>query len=180
MRRISWMAAVACLFFASSVSLADPVENPIYKLWSGFKVGSSRTMTGTMSMRGMSMDMELKDTLVELAADHATIESASATIMQGQRHEAPAHKQTFKARDEKKEEWREVGKEDVKAMGRTFHCRVFEGKLPVPAQGGAPSGGDITSKSWISDEVPGGAVQMKISLPQGQEITYLLKDFQVK
>lgn len=184
MIRVRWMTAVAaCLLAVQTAARAEQIDNPIYKLWSNFKPGASRTMTGSITMRGFSIDTELKDTLVEVTADHVVVETVSANTMNGRRSEMPAHKQTHAAKSDKKEDWREIGKEDVKAMDRTFHCRVIEGKAPMPATPGATPNapaGDITTKAWIADEVPGGAVQMKISLPQGQEVTYILKSFQAK
>src|SRR5581483_10813237 len=70
-RCVAWAAVVGVAMVARPALAADQIDNPRYKVWSNFKVGSSETLTGSMDMGGMQMQNEMKETLSELTPEQA-------------------------------------------------------------------------------------------------------------
>ena len=181
MHRMSFCAVLLALAFSASSLKADAPANPRFNAWSGFKIGSSATRTATMGAGGMTINIDIKETLVELTDDHAVIETVTTTSVGGQDHPGQPVRTTISSKDQPKE-WKELRQEDVQAAGKTYKCKVIQGKFAAPARGGQAA--DSDAKIWFSSEVPGGIVQVKVSTtgPNGQalEMTMLLKSIDAK
>jgi hypothetical protein len=134
-----------------------------------------------MDATNMKVELELKQTLVELTDDHAIVEQVVTTSVGGQAHAGEPRRATIQAKSDKTD-WKEVGNEDVKAVDKTFACKVIEGTRSVLMRGGQMA--EDKGKFWVSSDVPGGVVQMKLNSkgPGGQarDMTYLLKSFEAK
>jgi hypothetical protein len=181
MKCLRFPAALAAIVMGSvmvAAANAEQVESPIYKAWASFKVGSNKTLGGTMSRGGFNMQMEMKEALVEVTSDHVTVEVISSVDAMGNHHDSPPRRQEYPAKIYKPKDWREIGKEDVQAMGRTFHCVVYEGISAAPGRGGQVN--ESNGKIWTAKEVPGGVVQMRVNSSGGADITFVLKDYQAK
>jgi len=124
------------------------VDNPEYKAWASFKVGSSRTLTGVHTGGFSSTKVSYPSTLVKVTADQVTLHGGGPV---------PAKL------DQKDIKY--VGEESVNVMGKTFKCKVYE---MAKKTWNAASGGQKSSqgKLWISDEVPGGVVKSENQLTE--------------
>jgi hypothetical protein len=164
------------LGLAATVAQADTAKNQVIKHWEKFKPGSSATLAATITAGNFSVQMEKKDALIEVTSDKVTIETTVSTNMGGQQRSNPPTRQTVGITSNQGD-WTEVGHEKIEAAGKTFDCTVVEGKSMAPSRGGPPTEGN--AKMWISDEVPGGIVQLKVN-GAGHEIIYKLSAFEVK
>ncbi len=177
-RRRAAVVAVSVIAMAGSVVRAEQVDSPRYQAWANFKVGTIVILDGTMSNGPMEAQTELKEKLVELTPDSATVELTSTMTVMGQQHISPTRKQQIAAKEEK-QDITEAGEESIDAMGKTFKCKILELKNDTPGPGGGSAG---QLKIWVSPEVPGGAVKMSFDRPdpKGKPISmmYLLKSFE--
>ena len=178
------MITLVCL--ANSVARADGPKNEVIKHWLKFKPGSSVTMGATMAMGGMSIQTEMKNTLISVDGDKITLQTVSTTIFNGQRRENPPQTQVIDANTDQGT-WDEVGKEKIEAGGKTYDCRVVEGKMTAPPSRGGPGAPNTPptttkAKIWVNDDIPGGAVQMKVTTGmQGmQDIVFKLISYEAK
>jgi hypothetical protein len=159
---------VAVIFMAVFVSAtkADQVDNPAYKAWSKFKKDSTATYTQNITVNGMSIDFKIVDTLKDITDDHVTIEEGTTMSMGGRGGRTDTNTRDISAKVDAKD-MKEDGEEDVKAMDKTFHCKVIELKETVPGRGGQTA--TVNAKIWVNTDVPGGVVQMKFSSDVGGE-----------
>ena len=175
MRTFRVIAFVAALLLSASLIHAaeqETVENPAYKVWTKFGIGSSQTSTGEMQAGPNKLTTETKRTLAEKADDHITLDIASSVDVLGQHHDEPAHQVKIPAKAEKKDV-QDLGTEDVTAAGKTFKCHVYE------AKGFFTKNPEAKVKVWVNEEVPGGLVKMEASSPRGS-LTMLLKSYEAK
>src|SRR5947209_6375893 len=97
MIRVRAVAAVwALVLFVSGVTTARAdakVDSPRYQAWSKFKVGSSHTLASTVNGGAVPMQREMKQTLLELTDDHATVETTSTMTVMGQEHPSPPRRE---------------------------------------------------------------------------------------
>jgi hypothetical protein len=161
--RLFTLAAIACalLVSVSSVRAAD-VENPEYKSWSGFKVGTTATWHTTTSAAGNKTEMDRTVKLIELAADHAVVEEAMVMEVSGQKINTPAAKRTIPAKlaagaaapavpaqgaaAKESEETLEIG-------GKSYKCKAI-------ATSREANGAKTQSKVWTCADVPSTLVKM--------------------
>ncbi len=70
------------------------------------------------------------------------------------------------------QEVKDLGRQDVRAMGRTFKCEVYQMKDDTVAGKERPWGGK--AKVWVCPEVPGGVVKWDVNpqytQPSGQNV----------
>ena len=176
------VCAIALMATASVVRAADEVENPRYKVWSSFKVGSSETLEGKITMGPNEVTVTMTTTLKELVEDHATLERAVTAVVMGHDHTNPPQSETVPAKAEKRE-MTELPNEKIEAAGKTFDCKVIEttGNVPM-GRPGAPAQ-TVKMKLWVSSEVPGGLVKMEMPNAMAgadAKVDYTLKSFEVK
>lgn len=184
MRFAQFMMTVAagCLLLTSFSTAADQpqaeqVDNPIYKVWMKFNVGSSATLTGQFSADGMQMTSETTRKLTEKADDHVTLEVSTSMTMMGQQHQAPTRQMKVPAKINKPD-IEQVGTEDVTAAGQTFHCKVYQiNSLDAGASGG-PQHAEKNAKAkvWVDEDVPGGLIKMEAKNEHGT-VSMVLKSF---
>lgn len=128
--------------------------------WAKFKVGSfsktKNTTVATVAGHNSTTTSEVKQTLVDLTADKAVVEIESTVMGHTSKTKteipltgtptgiptatAPASGGTASAPKE--------GTEDITVAGKTLHCKWIEYETE---QGG----NKVSSKTWMSDEVPG-------------------------
>ena len=172
MTRLHLIAMTCLALSAAATARAEMVENPQYKVWSKFGVGSVSTVSGDWNMNNQKVTMTSTRKLVEKADDHVTLEVSDTMDFGGQSRTMPARKVNVPAQAEKKDVAK-TGTEDVTAAGKTFSCTVYEMQDLVSAHP------DVKTKFWINADVPGGIVKMLVNTPRG-EMTMLLKDYQSK
>ena len=152
------------------------VDNPQYAMWSKFKAGSSSTLEGDVDSPMGKAHLTVTQTLKAVTPEAVTLDVAMKATIMGQSQDLPVNTQTIPAK-EAKEDSKETGKEDVDAMGKTFHCTVHEQSTMGK---GRPFPGGGTAKFYISDEVPGGLVKTVVPAKAGQTSTMTLKAMDAK
>jgi hypothetical protein len=174
MRSSSVIAALATVLFAGVLvaSAAEQIDNPQYKAWSSYGVGSSQTLSGEISGGGANMKMEAVHTLVEKSDTQLVVEVSGTMDVAGQKHALPTHKQVIAAKVDPADV-QKIGTEQVTAAGKTWDCTIYEGKDTSAAGEGG------TAKVWVNPDVPGGTVKMSGNGAQGT-VTFLLKSFEKK
>jgi hypothetical protein len=177
------LAMVAMMVSAAPLR-AGQMDNPEYKAWASFKVGSSSTLTvkgagGGGYLRPSSGVPASQSTLVEIDSDKVMILLGSPSATNKPRPVLATMNAGI---------MKQVGEESVDAMGKTFKCKVYE--TPKDTWNAADGSGQKSTqtKKWICDDVPGGLVKMEIyrtdPAPDGQQYhnteTHLLSAYEVK
>ncbi|HYE21160.1 MAG TPA: hypothetical protein VEA69_22120 [Tepidisphaeraceae bacterium] len=157
-----FVVAVAVCMSANSAPAAD-AENPAYKNWAKFKVGSWSKVAGESAAAGTTTKTEMTYKLVELTPDKAVVELVTSMDAGGTKMDLPAQKMEIPAKgpaagatgapDAPKPDMKE-STEEVEVAGKKVKCKVTEVKTDA-------NGMKMTSKSWTSEDVPGGLVKME-------------------
>lgn len=161
----SWVVALLVCNAAASAALIDNVD---YASWSKLKPGAKVVHEMTMSMQGMSMTMEITQVLKSVAADKVVLDVTTVTSMgtfkneQKSTRDVPAKVEETQQQlpGEIKGTIKETGTGTVKAANQEFQCKILEFSGTAPT--GATSG-----KIWRSEKVPGGVVQMEMTMQAG-------------
>jgi hypothetical protein len=171
MRFISSLIAVCSLMLAfNTVAKADDqVDNPVFKIWSNFNVGSDETLDATVSSGGFQMQFETNYTLAEKADDHVTLTVTTTMTMMGQ---TQTHSQSKNVPAKmSNNQVQQTGSETVQAAGKSWDCKIYT--IPDISKP------DTSAKAWVNDGVPGGIVKMEAAGPRGT-MSFLLKSYDVK
>lgn len=154
------------------------VQNP----WAKFKPGSFAKLkaTSTMEVAGnkTTTTTEMKQTLVDINADEATIETETTIPGMPAPTKATAKiplKGTVTGQVDPNAPKPKEGEEDVTVMGKTFKCKWTE----IDSEA---NGVKTHVKAWVSLDVPGGAVK-SVSKMEGTvngETTMELVEYEAK
>jgi hypothetical protein len=158
------IAVVLCaLMLAASTSFAQEQANPEYTGWSKQKPGAWVKHKMVSDAGGQKTEMEMTTKLIELTADKAVVETASVMNVGGQKIDVPGMKRDVPAKwdpakanpnpNAPKPEIKE-GSEDVTVGGKSYKCKTYETTMKSDQA-------TMTSKTWMSDDVPGGTVKME-------------------
>jgi hypothetical protein len=178
-RRLLVLASVLVLGFAAIVPArgdeAPMVDSPQYAAWAKFKPDSSSTLSADMKMGPNTVHVETTTTLKSVTPEKVEVQSAGKMSFMGHDNETPVQTRTIAAKEAKQDK-KDLGEQDVAAMGKTFKCKVYE---ITGANAGAPSahggaGADAKATIYVSDDVPGGLVKMDIAGANGQKMTFTL------
>ncbi len=151
----SMLALAACALFPATALADDLVDNPTYQSWARFAVGATveyRTVSDTAGNRSETI---MVYTLTSSTAEKVVVEMKTTTIMAGQKYEQPAMPMEYAAKIEatalesndpniEKSE----GSESIEVAGKKYDTKWYEVKT-------AASGMTTTSRTWMSDEIPG-------------------------
>lgn len=163
MRLILSLLAVV---LAAGVCHADPVDNPEYKNWAGFKPGTTTTMKMDSDFNGTKSEVTITSKLVEVGADKLVIETVTASKIGGMEFKQPATKRDVPktievgkpaagdkpANPSKPEGTTEEGAETLKVGGVEVKTKWYKYKAKTAA-------GEAEGQTWTSDEVPGQVVK---------------------
>ena len=178
----AWVAALVPLIALATPNAAraeeELVENPAYASWAAHKPGTKVVMDMVTAMGPMNMTMELTQTLLEIDADKAVVETAVQAnvpgVPAGQGHK---QKHTLQAKVSKSEaekstlppgttgEVTPAGSENLEIAGKQYECKVYDFK-------GKNDQGEQTGKVWNTTGIPGGLAKMTSKgQADGQEMT---------
>jgi hypothetical protein len=146
------------LLLAAVAFLAlQQVENPEYKRWASFKVGSWTKCKSEIENAGnkMALPIETTFTLLEVDDKQVVVEELTRNTLQPKDSpkQEKASKKTYKATRGKSKDEAKEGDEEIEVAGKKLACHWTE-----------YSGDAGTAKTWTSPEVPG-VVKMEITLP---------------
>ena len=167
MRRMNLLLSIGCGMVMCASVHAGQVENPQYKEWAKYKPGTSMTMSTTSDAGGQSSKMETKTTIKEVTDDHVTLETAMSMDAGGQKMDMPAQSTEIKKMMEEMpatpnaQAPADAPKPDTKTSEEsvTVGAGTFKTKLTESTMEAA--GNKTVSKTWTSDDVPGGMVKME-------------------
>ena len=166
-------ALALCGLLVTPVAGGEKIDNPLYKHWAQFKVGSfaKSKMDNTVKVAGMEMKTKTTTTttLKKLTSEKAVIEVEMVTIANGQEIKMPATMQDIPAKiDKPKPEDMPLpkdksiekpkikqGKEVLEVAGKKIKTEWTETTVKQ-------DGNTITTKMWMSEEIPGQTVKMKV------------------
>jgi hypothetical protein len=162
MRKMAILVPLVMMLVASVVLGQDKVDNPTYKAWSGFKVGTTVKTVTTDSETGGDKAWTLKMTktltLTELSADKAVVEVGFETGISGAntqpsekgRMEIPA-KMTKRADTQPADlkATKNEGDEEIAVGDKKYKCHWVETRFASGQMEG-------TLKVWTCSDVPGG------------------------
>jgi len=146
------------LLLAAALLLSvQDAENPEYKRWASFKVGSWVKCKSEIENGGnkMALPLETTYTLLEVNDKQVVVEELTLNTLQPKDSpkQEKSSKRTYPATRKTKEGAPKEGDEELEVAGKKIACHWTE------VQG--PSG---SAKTWISPEVPG-IVKMEVGLP---------------
>jgi len=157
--KLAVVLATMAMAAAGTCYAADKVENPEYKQWAKFKVGSSVTFTSENPAAGRpSIPNTRTVTLLEVTPEKVVVgekhTSAAAADADARRIDIPAkiEKAESPAANDPKVEVKESA-EEIDVAGAKVKCKVIE------TTSAGSRGIKLISKIWTSDDVPGGLVR---------------------
>jgi hypothetical protein len=185
LRPIHYVAIlIGSILLIGAGTAPEIVDNPAYKNWAAFKVGTSITLTHNVRMGegGWAMHdptgeppgpREIRQTyeLVDLNADKAVVSETTTEIGENSEAELSTVKITYPAKvksanieitpKEKLESFAE-GDEDVDLLGKKVKAHWVDTKMKI---------GNRTSESkvWMSDDVPGGVIKETVTKKEGSK-----------
>ena len=168
--RVACLAVVTALVLTAGAAFAaEKIDNPEFAMWSKHKKGTSITLKTTSSAAGMTSEVVVTTTLVEVGADKVVVEASSVSKFNGMEFKSPAQKRDVEntielpegvkkedLKREKPEGTYEEGAETVKVGGTEFKTKWYKYKAEV-------AGTKTEAKMWTSDDVPGGLVKMEMT-----------------
>lgn len=139
----------------------DEIDNPEFKMWSAYGVGTAVTLKSVTDTSGQKMEMSMTTTLKSKSDKELVLETKMKMVFSGQTidqppttRKVPAKVKKPKPVDTKKVKKPETGKETIEAAGQKFACTWT--KTTIEA-----AGSKTESKVWMCDEVPGRVVKME-------------------
>lgn len=147
----------ALLATAAALLMLQDAENPEYKRWASFKVGSWAKLKTEIENGGNKMALPVETTFTLLEVDDKQVVVEELTVNTLQPKDSPkqekARKRTYKAAGKSKDGDLKEGDEELEVAGKKLACHWTE--IKTAAGGG---------KFWVSPEVPG-VVKMEVVLP---------------
>jgi hypothetical protein len=179
---------LATMVIGMTVSVAlcqDMVDNPQYKSWLAFKVGTVLKMqmnsAMTMGDKEMVTKMTMTSTLKELTADKAVIEVVTEMDMNGTKTAMPAQKQEVPAKVAKGADSQPAGVTITKKGEGDEEVAVGDKKVKAHWVENEMTSAQMasTSKVWTSAEIPGGTVKMEsqTTKPMASKTTSAVTEF---
>lgn len=151
-------AALFAMVLVAGVARAETIDNPEYQNWSKFKAGTWVTYKQTTDVAGNKSVSETTIKLSEVTGEKCVLETSVKMEVAGQKIEQPAMKRDVPAKVEKvnpvpQGEVKDPpkpkeGTDTVTVSGNELKCKTVEVEYEAQGQKG-------TSKSWVSDDVPG-------------------------
>lgn len=153
------ITAVVIVLVFSQVALAQNVPNPMYSAWMKFKPGATATYSGESRTLGIDATIETTIKLVNVASDKVTIEVRRKVTSGSDTVEQPATTETIQAVLPASIAMAADPDEEIEVNGRKYKCRVFRAQQVESADGKKVDLG-LVSRTWLSEEVPGGIVRV--------------------
>ena len=154
---------MALIFGLVSAVFAQAADVTPYQTWAKFKVGATVKYKQTSEMVGMNTESEVVYSLLELTPEKAVVEMSGVTVMGGNKIEMPKTKLDYPAKMNEPDPASATeatapkadvkqGEGEIEVAGGKLKCKTVESNI---TQGDAV----MTSKIWVSDEVPGSLVK---------------------
>jgi len=150
-------------------------ENPVYKQWAKFKVGTMVKYKQESDMAGTKTEGEMTYTLVELTPEKAVVEMGMTTLMLGNKVEQPKAKMEHLAKlpkvDPKMAQEAKIpgakvkeSNEEIEVMGKKYKCHVLESTVDA-------GNGPMVTKVYSNDEIPGSLVKSITTIEKPMKTT---------
>lgn len=157
-------AAAMIVLVAGTATAQETIPNPEFANWSKFKKGASVTLKSTSNFGKTSVETLITMTLVEVGSDKLVLDTTSVSKLNGMEIKSPVVKRDVpktstvpkidpKVAPKVEKPKTEEGTETVKVSGVEVKAKWYKVTQDV-------MGTKTESKSWTSDEIPGGLVKM--------------------
>lgn len=187
MRPTRMFAAAVLAVFAGGLALAqEKVENPEYASWAKHKKGTAVTLKSTTVAGAINSESVITTTLADIGADSLTVEMAVTSKVNGMEFKNPPIKREIAKSvalpaGVKKEDFGKVaagakaeeGTETVKVGGAEYKAKWYKSKTKA-------GDGEVESKVWMSDDVPGGLLKTVATTTGATPATVTLEVVEVK
>lgn len=174
------------LMVTGSAIAQEKVENPIYQTWAKFKPGTSITYQMDTSFGTQSTSSKQVQTLKSVSDEKVVVEMQSVVEAAGQSIKTPPIPvehlaqvpqgqidPKFAPKGKPGLETRK-GTETIKVADKSLKCEWIEAKGNTPQ-------GEVETKTWFSDEVPGRLVKSVTSIKASNSVTEMtLVEFEIK
>ena len=157
-------AAAVVLATVGAPALADDAKSKVsqqYAVWARFKPGSSSTLSADVDMNGQKVTVTVVQTLVSVTPTEATL-TITSTMNRAGMAQAPFTQKRVVPAVAGTQEPKASGTADVSAIGKTFHCQVYDMTRWTGPAGPHPGGpARANGKVYAADDVPGGVVKIE-------------------
>jgi hypothetical protein len=186
MKTIVW--TILAIGFLAPVALAqDMVDNPQYKQWAAFKPGTTSKLQSQSVMTAGGQDVTTKavitSTLKEVTPEKVVIEVAVDMDSNGTKTSIPARKMDIPAKVAKAATQpasapgitttkKGEGDEEIMVAGKKYKAHWVQYLVASDQM-------ESTSKTWTSDEIPGGILKSvtEMTKPMASKTTMELVEF---
>ena len=183
--RLPQLSAVTLVVLAAGAAAAqETTEDPEFKSWSKFKKGASVTLKSTTDLGKTTVVTVITTTLVEVGEDKLVLETVATSTINGMEIKVPAMKRDVpktvttpkvdKKDDPKADKPKiEEGTETLKVAGVEVKAKWYKATADV-------MGTKTESKTWTSDDIPGGTVKMVTKIMGANPATITLEAIEFK
>jgi hypothetical protein len=151
--RLIRISALLFMFVLPLIVAAAEVENPLYKHWASFEVGSSVTLEGLTYKWWGDGEFDFDETprteiwtLKEITNEYVVLGMASKSGTAGWKTESEKYYRTY---DTGSGTMEDCGDEEIEVAGRKIKCRHYR----IKNEGGYSMEGNF----WLSPDIPGEA-----------------------
>jgi hypothetical protein len=154
------MQSALVLAVTALLGMVQEKDNPAFKYWSEWGIGSNTKYKMEMDQAGQKMEMETTMKLLEKAEGKVVVESSGKMKIGGNEIATPPQKQEIKAKEAAdKFKIDKEGDEEIEVAGKKLKCHWVE----MTQEAG---GKKMTVKAWMSKDIPGGMAKSEMT-PEG-------------
>jgi hypothetical protein len=150
----------------ASVAAAEKVDNPLYKSWANYKIGTYIVMKSTGEAGGYPFEQTVTRTLKEVTDEKVVIEMTGVNKVMGMNVDMPATSEEIEAKvpkgqvDEKHIREHVDEEHDIKYKEREETIEIKGKKIKTHYYESKGDGSDaFMVKYWESEEIPGRMVK---------------------
>jgi hypothetical protein len=166
------LAALAILAAAALAATAEEVEHPTYKSWARHPIGTSVTVRTVTACPTSTITTTTTTTLLELGEKKAVlgtrrVSDATGTLVEGRPEKQDQARMFPLFPGVKKEDigkpYKAIaqGEETLSLAGREIKTFWYDTK-------GRGDAGEMSTRTWLSDDVPGRVVRAVTKIPKAE------------
>lgn len=175
LRLISVAVAALLVPVALAPARAEEVDHPLYKSWARHKVGTQITTRTVSGIKGHEVETMTRQTLVELTDEKAVVQVAVTGSTAGTQGRSEPQDYEYKRKfpllpGMKKEDIGKPsgriasGEEPITVAGKPYKAQWYDSTAQTEA-------GPSSSRTWMSDEVPGKLLKSVLRVPSAGKVT---------
>lgn len=165
------LLAIAVVGMLGATAFAEQIDNPQYTAWAKFKAGTTVTTKSETSMKMAGNENKTSTTMTTKLSEITPTEATVETTMESNGTSTPLPARKIPAKIDKpadntaaapKADVKE-GTDKVEVAGKSYNAKTTETTSEA-------NGNKTVSKTWMSDEIPGGMAKMESSTSGAMEM----------